>query len=467
MNLCLIEESAPVFEAIFDAFFGALVTGVVVAASFGEVGLGDISALVIVAVLVAGVAEGFFGAWRAAVAEVSGHGESYPLLDIGLSGEERGVSAIGFGSGGEVDRAMGEGDLGFWEADKIGGLLGGDGEDEGLGIGEADVFAGEDDEASGDEAEVFARVEHFGEPVEGGVGVGAADTFDEGGDGIVVLVAVLVIDHGFFLDTFFGDGVGDVDDSEGIRWGGDDGDLQGIEALAGIAIGRSGEMEESGVFDGEGHFAEAAEGIGEGAFLEIEEIFDGKGFELKDLGARDEGGVDGEEGVMGGGADEADGSAFDIWEEGILLGFVPAVDFVDEEDGFFLGVGESMGGGGDDFAEVGEITFDAAEAFEAGAGGGGDNFCEGGFASAWGAEEDDGGDAIGIDGAAEEFSWGEDVRLAGIFVERSGAHSLGEGGGGGGGRREVRGRREKVWHGERIRVGGKKDENGREDILWV
>ena len=225
MSLCLIEESAPVFEAIFDAFFGALVTGVVVAASFGEVGLGDISAFMIVAVLVAGVAEGFFGAGRAAVAEVSGDGESHSFLEIGLSGEESGVSAIGFGSGGEVDRAMGEGDLGFWEADKIGGLLGGDGEDEGMGIGEADVFAGEDDEASGDEAEVFACVEHFGEPVEGGVGVGAADTFDEGGDGIVVLVAVLVIDHGFFLDTFFGDGVGDVDDSEGIWRGSDDGDL--------------------------------------------------------------------------------------------------------------------------------------------------------------------------------------------------------------------------------------------------
>ena len=56
---------------------------------------------------------------------------------------------------------------------------------------------------------------------------------------------------------------------------------------------------------------------------------------------------------------------------------------------------------------------------------------------------------------------------AGIFVERRGAHALGEGGGGVGGRREFRGRREKVWHGERIRVVGEKDENGREDILWV
>jgi hypothetical protein len=42
---------------------------------------------------------------------------------------------------------VGEGDAGFGEADEFDGLLGGDGEGERLGVGQADVFAGEDDDA--------------------------------------------------------------------------------------------------------------------------------------------------------------------------------------------------------------------------------------------------------------------------------------------------------------------------------
>jgi hypothetical protein len=43
---------------------------------------------------------------------------------------------------------VGEGDAGFGETDEFDGLLGGDGERERLGIGQADVFAGEDDDAA-------------------------------------------------------------------------------------------------------------------------------------------------------------------------------------------------------------------------------------------------------------------------------------------------------------------------------
>jgi hypothetical protein len=55
-----------------------------------------------------------------------------------------------------------------------------------------------DDDAAGDETGVLARMDHFGEPVEGGVGVAAAHGFDEGGDGVVMGIAVGVIDNGFF-----------------------------------------------------------------------------------------------------------------------------------------------------------------------------------------------------------------------------------------------------------------------------
>jgi hypothetical protein len=54
-------------------------------------------------------------------------------------------------------------------------------------------------------------VQHFRQPVERGVGIGAADRLDEGGDGVVVGVAVGVVDDGLALDGFFGGGEVDED----------------------------------------------------------------------------------------------------------------------------------------------------------------------------------------------------------------------------------------------------------------
>src|SRR5205823_6444943 len=111
---------------------------------------------------------------------------------------------------------VGEGDQRFGQAAGFDGLLGGDGGRERLGVGQADVFAGEDDYPAGDETEVFAGMEHFREPVDGAVLVGRAHAFDEGADGVVVGVALFVVDDGFLLNRIFGDGEGEVDDS--VTW---------------------------------------------------------------------------------------------------------------------------------------------------------------------------------------------------------------------------------------------------------
>lgn len=197
-------EGFPVVEAFFDAFFEAVFGGVVVGFSFGEVGLGDVGAWVVVGVEVVeffGGGAGGFGDFFAGVgAEVGRDGEGGAVGDVFEGLVDGGVGGVGFGGGGEVDGGVGEGDAGLGHADEVDGVEGVGGDVEGVGVGEADVFGGGDDEAAGDEAWVFSGVEHFGEPVEGGVGVGAADGFDEGGDGVVVGVAVAVVDDGFFLD---------------------------------------------------------------------------------------------------------------------------------------------------------------------------------------------------------------------------------------------------------------------------
>ena len=75
---------------------------------------------------------------------------------------------------------------------------------EGFGGGEADVFDGHADEAAGDVHGVFAGLEHAAEPVERGVGVGVADGFVQGGDEVVVLLALLVVEEDALLEGFDG-----------------------------------------------------------------------------------------------------------------------------------------------------------------------------------------------------------------------------------------------------------------------
>ena len=66
---------------------------------------------------------------------------------------------------------------------------------------------------------------------------------------------------------------------------------------------------------------------------EIDELVFAERAEGEDAAAGEQGGDDFEGRVFGGCADEADGAALDVGQEGVLLGFVEAMDFVDEERG--------------------------------------------------------------------------------------------------------------------------------------
>ena len=83
-------------------------------------------------------------------------------------------------------------------------------------------------------------MDHLGQPVQGSIRIAAADAFDEGGNGVVMLIAVTVIDDGLFLDAFLGHRHGHADHAIGLRWRGERGDFQRIERLTGVAIRNSG-----------------------------------------------------------------------------------------------------------------------------------------------------------------------------------------------------------------------------------
>ena len=154
---------------------------------------------VAVSVLVAlAVVEAFHQAGDG-VAQVQGHGVAAGLLDVLHRVFDAHVRGVALRRAGQVDGRFGEQYAGLGPADQVGSLLRGDGDGEGDGVSHAYVFSRQDDDAAGDEHGVFAGVDHAGEPVEGGVGVRGADGLDEGGDGVVVEVAGLVV-AGFSLE---------------------------------------------------------------------------------------------------------------------------------------------------------------------------------------------------------------------------------------------------------------------------
>ena len=84
--------------------------------------------------------------------------------------------------------------------------------------------------------------------------------------------------------------------------------------------------------DGEVAAAEAAFGSCEGAFEQATTCASERALQGVDAAAAEQGGVDLEGGILGGGADETDGAALDVGQEGVLLGLVEAVDLIDKED---------------------------------------------------------------------------------------------------------------------------------------
>jgi len=114
-----------------------------------------------------------------------------------------------------------------------------------------------------------------------------------------------------------------------------------------------------------------------------------------------------------------------VGKEGVLLGFVEAMDFVDEDDGAQAGAGFFFGFGHDFF-----YFFDAAgnraKGDEFGFGKASDEAREGGFAATGRAPEEHGTEIVGFDLHAKGFAGAEEFFLADEFVEGAWAHAFGE-----------------------------------------
>src|SRR6266571_5920747 len=89
-------------------------------------------------------------------------------LDLFGRGIQRIVSFAAFCSAAHVRGGVSQGNSSFGQADKFDGLLRGDCQWQRFWIGKTNIFTRENDNASRDESEILAGVQHFREPVHSG-----------------------------------------------------------------------------------------------------------------------------------------------------------------------------------------------------------------------------------------------------------------------------------------------------------
>ncbi len=223
-------------EELFDYGFVAAAGWAVIGFVDAEVFLIDFGVGMIVGVFVSLALVELLGPGVITAAEMSRNGYGSIILDVGEGGPNGHSGGIGFFSGGQVDNGLGEWQLGFGKADKIGGVEGAGGNKEGLGVGVSDVLGGKNDHSSSDETQIFTGVDHSSQPIDCGIGVGTAHGFYEGGDNVVVLISVAVVVEGFALNGFDGDMEIKDERFSGCGGLGEDADLQGGQGPSGVAV---------------------------------------------------------------------------------------------------------------------------------------------------------------------------------------------------------------------------------------
>ncbi len=155
------------------------------------------------------------------------------------------VDRVAPGRGREIDHELGEGEGSFGKADEMNRLLRGHGQGQRMRVGEAHVLGGEAHEAAGDVERVLAALDHAGQPVQGGVGVGIANRLVQGADQIEMLFAALVVEKSLARQRLPGESQVDPARAPGERRG----DFQGAQRASGVAVGDFGQEQESVVVD--------------------------------------------------------------------------------------------------------------------------------------------------------------------------------------------------------------------------
>ncbi len=247
----------------------------------------------------------------------------------------------------------------------------------------------------------------------------------QGGDEVVMLFAGFVITEKFSLQNVFEEFRRDGARTFFIGLRAADGKLQRVVGSASVAIRERGDAEEDVVRSFCRFVAQAMLSVLEGAAEKLDDLRRSERIENVDLGAGEKRRNHFERRILRCRADEDDVAGLHVREKSILLSFVEAMNFVDEDDGAMAGAGFMLGHGHDflDFLDAGE---DGAEGNEFGTCQSGDKAREGGFPAAGRAPEEHRTKIVVFDLNAEGFSRAEKFFLPNKFIERARTHAFGK-----------------------------------------
>ena len=363
----------------------------------------------------------------AGILQVIGH-LLHPLGFHGGQRIEKGEGCIALGSRGQIETGLGQMEPSLRHANVIESLGRAHDHPQGVGIGQAHVFRGENYHAAENKTGILARVDHARHPVQSRVGIRAPHGFDESGNRIEMRVPLLVIKHGLALNRFLGDGQVDGDAALRPCIGGLHRQLQRVKRSTGISVGHSRQMRER--VRREFHVPPAISPlrVSQRGQQDRLQILFFQGFQLEYARAADQGFVDLEVGILRGGTDQNHRAVFHMGKQGILLGLVEAVHLVDEKDGAVAPFAQPCLGLGHRFADIGHTGQHGVERGKFRAGGVGDDAGQGGLAGARGPMKNQRGEAVRLDGPPQQPPRAQHVPLTDEFLQGAGAHSGGQGG---------------------------------------
>ncbi|MPN33797.1 hypothetical protein SDC9_181289 [bioreactor metagenome] len=172
-----------------------------------------------------------------------------------------GSGRIGFRRGSQVEGRLDDRVDAFGHADILKRLGGGVRHHQTLRIGQADIFAGQNDQAAQDEARFLAGQQHFCQPVESCVRVTAAHRLNESRDRVVMGVFA-VINHSLLLNALFGRRKVHYDRAIRTWFCRQDRNFQGVESLSGVAVGQFSQMTQRVLIGPDSEMTQPAFGIG-------------------------------------------------------------------------------------------------------------------------------------------------------------------------------------------------------------
>ena len=292
------------------------------------------------------------------------------------------------------------------------GLLRGDRDGQGLGIGEADVLGGEDDQAPRHEHHVLTRLQHPGHPVDGRVGIAAAHALDQRRDDVVVLVAGAVIEQVPLLQRLL-----DLLQRDGAFAGQPGRRLETVERHPRISAGDLEERIHRVTVDGGVQLLQPA-------LHDLLQLVPVELLEAEDPAPRKQRRDDLEGRVLGRGADQRHGAVLHVGQDRVLLRLVEAVDLVDEEDRAQAGTPVHLGLG-DDLSQVRHAGRHCGHGHHPCARLGGQQAGQGGLSAAGRPPEDDARQVAALGEPPEHV---DHLALPDQLVEAFGAHPGRQGG---------------------------------------